>query len=804
MRDALSSELAPAQKSLASGDTAPGAERETNVKHLAFAFGPAEARMAQTYRCSVAGLTVAAGQAPSTAASAGAGSVAAQPGRPLQRAGQGDAARLAARHQLALSTLIQRRQNYRSRGRLPKLPNGRRQFVIALAPVILAPLLLAASAQTAHADPIESAASPGRPAVSAPTDPSAVQAAFSGIFSRTGATHSQATGIPPPVSTPWWWSGICDSNRGRGGYEITSWDGLIACGPPETGLEETGPLAPNSEWQCVELSERWLYQEFHLPVQAPGGTSNDGWQIVNDYASYLQSHPGAAPLAHYTPSTAGAGDLGPGDVVSYGSSDRGHTNVVISVSLNSSGTGSMATLNQNYVANGTDYGVVQQSVTNWVPGPVSGVGAATGWLHYTGATPTAPVVVQAGGDQINDVELAWSASSGGSGGIASYKVFRDGVPIAVVPSSTLSLTDDSLPDGGILHYQVVAVDGAGRQSPPSNTVAVTVLAPGQSGQAWLGSTAVNGAQYCRRVGDGPDNVASYLACTTFNGSTFGPEKLSGVQDWGYGTGRAWIPAGSGKADFCRRVGDGPDNVASYLACTTFNGTTFGPEKLSGVQDWGYDTGWAWIPVGSGKVDYCRRVGDGPNNVGSYLACTTFNGTTFGPEILSGVQDWGYDTGWAWIPVGSGKVDYCRRVGDGPDNVGSYLACTTFNGTTFGPEILSGVQDWGYDAGADWVFAGSGKVDYCRRVGDGPDNVASYLACTVFNETTFGPEIMSGVQDWGYENGETWVSAPGGTTYCRLVGDGPNNVASYLACTTFNGTSFGPEKMSGVQDWGYPT
>ncbi|HYA68848.1 MAG TPA: hypothetical protein VED63_08955, partial [Acidimicrobiales bacterium] len=53
-----------------------------------------------------------------------------------------------------------------------------------------------------------------------------------------------------------------------------------------------------------------------------------------------------------------------------------------------------------------------------------------------------------------------------------------------------------------------------------------------------------------------------------------------------------------------------------------------------------------------------------------------------------------------------------------------------------------------DTGASWVQAGAG-VDYCRRVGEGPDTVASYLACTPFNGTSFGTTVVSGLVDWGY-------------------------------------------------------
>jgi hypothetical protein len=109
---------------------------------------------------------------------------------------------------------------------------------------------------------------------------------------------------------------------------------------------------------------------------------------VNDYWHYIAAgNPGTAPLGKYTPSTAIPRDLGPGDVVSYGKVDPGHTNVVISVNVNSAGDGTMVSLNQNY----SDKSEVTQTVKDWTPGPVYTLAGApmvaTGWLHDT---PTSP------------------------------------------------------------------------------------------------------------------------------------------------------------------------------------------------------------------------------------------------------------------------------------------------------------------------------------------------------------------------------------------------------------------------------
>lgn len=45
----------------------------------------------------------------------------------------------------------------------------------------------------------------------------------------------------------------------------------------------------------------------------------------------------------------------------------------------------------------------------------------------------------------------------------------------------------------------------------------------------------------------------------------------------------------------------------------------------------------------------RRTGTGPNNVGSSLECTPYNGSAFGGTATSGVVDWGVAGSDAWIP-----------------------------------------------------------------------------------------------------------------------------------------------------------
>jgi hypothetical protein len=220
---------------------------------------------------------------------------------------------------------------------------------------------------------------------------------------------------------------MCDSGYNSAFTAAGSWDGLIACGPGGTHRLENqagSPLPGDWEWECPELSKRWLYQEFGLPEQA-----GNGYQTVSAYWNYIQSHPaGGYPLTLVTPSTASAGSLGPGDVVSYANvnGDDGHTNVVTSTTpAPFTGTGSITTLNEN------TGGFITINVTNWHFGLDDFSGnymAATGWLHYAGSSPAPQHIVIRSGSTLlakNGVTGSWVTEAGGLTSSTKILAFGD-------------------------------------------------------------------------------------------------------------------------------------------------------------------------------------------------------------------------------------------------------------------------------------------------------------------------------------------------------------------------------------------
>jgi hypothetical protein len=181
-----------------------------------------------------------------------------------------------------------------------------------------------------------------------------------------------------PLPAPAWWSGSCDSGNYAGAHPLgASYRGVDVCGP-RPGADG----APNQlvrffpgawgelEWQCVELSMRYLYVAYGV---SPYGAN--GKDVVDNYTT--ASGGGLVRIANGTVGTAPS----PGDVISFGATNTsafGHTGVVESANVDGSGNGTIRILSQNDTADGWR----TVAVNNWwVDGPAGGLGAVGGWLH---------------------------------------------------------------------------------------------------------------------------------------------------------------------------------------------------------------------------------------------------------------------------------------------------------------------------------------------------------------------------------------------------------------------------------------
>jgi hypothetical protein len=220
-----------------------------------------------------------------------------------------------------------------------------------------------------------------------------VAVASPGLAAASPGTTPAATTPTGPhrVGTPaWWQGGTCDPTNAPGSYAIgASWDGLVACGPGPTqgGGDHLVDFFPGSwgefEWECVELSMRWMYLAWGVnPYPA------DGWDVVSDFdTDKAAENPNGPALVVVNNGTVGAVPQ-PGDVLSVGRSQSepfGHTAVVTANAVDAQGDGTITLIQENGgTGNG---GWVTYPVNAWVVGD-----NVTGWLHNPGWTFQRPIL----------------------------------------------------------------------------------------------------------------------------------------------------------------------------------------------------------------------------------------------------------------------------------------------------------------------------------------------------------------------------------------------------------------------------
>jgi hypothetical protein len=196
---------------------------------------------------------------------------------------------------------------------------------------------------------------------------------------------ARGTGIPdagffdqghsePDLPFPGWWDGDCDTNyflrqTGYSAYPLgTSYRGVKACGPRPSRhpyVQTTWDLDvgyPQLEWQCPELSKRFLYIAYGVEPYA--GNGND---VVTGYPGDL--------LDKVWNCTVGQPPQ-PGDVLSYGAhSQWGHTSVVVASDVDGSGNGTIEVMEQNSSVDGHN----THAVSGWCVNAYTDV---IGWLHF--------------------------------------------------------------------------------------------------------------------------------------------------------------------------------------------------------------------------------------------------------------------------------------------------------------------------------------------------------------------------------------------------------------------------------------
>ncbi len=184
----------------------------------------------------------------------------------------------------------------------------------------------------------------------------------------------QAAAIPDDLAAPAWWSSDCDatyykSKSGLDAYPLGGiYRGVKACGPrpwadgaPDVLVRFYTGAWGEYEWECVELSMRFMYLAYGI---AP--YSGNGKDVVANYSGTV--------LRKISNGTIGTAPQ-PGDVLSYGpTTTYGHTSVVTATNVDASGNGSITIMEQNSSVTG----VKTLTVESWV---VKASSTVSGWLH---------------------------------------------------------------------------------------------------------------------------------------------------------------------------------------------------------------------------------------------------------------------------------------------------------------------------------------------------------------------------------------------------------------------------------------
>jgi hypothetical protein len=151
---------------------------------------------------------------------------------------------------------------------------------------------------------------------------------------------------------------------------------MKACGPrpwhdygPEVWVN-FGAGVSQIEWQCPELSKRFLYLAYGIPPYSAHGS-----QVVWNYTGDL--------LEKVSNCAAGCAPE-PDDVLSYGStSTYGHTSVVVASDVDSGGNGTIGVIEQNSSSTGFN----TLAVSDWCVS--GGYSTVSGWLHKPDEAPPA-------------------------------------------------------------------------------------------------------------------------------------------------------------------------------------------------------------------------------------------------------------------------------------------------------------------------------------------------------------------------------------------------------------------------------
>ncbi|MGH9294333.1 MAG: CHAP domain-containing protein, partial [Acidimicrobiales bacterium] len=292
------------------------------------------------------------------------------------------------------------------------------------------------------------------------------RAPYLAAAARQTAVPGSGLGPTDALPRPAWWHGSCDG-AAAGSYPGSkpngaSFDGLVSCGPSphQGGVDHVVQFFPGSwgeyEWECVELSMRFMFEAWGVPPYAANG---DG--VV---ANYPEGSPGYPPLKAVANGTVGRPPQ-PGDVLSIaGNGPYGHTEVVASSSVDGAGDGAVRAISQNLSTKMS--GWVSLSVSDWVVSDGVPGDRVLGWLHNPSWSLQLPIlweVTPSGTLEVHSTGRLSGRWTSLSDGIAEAAV-TGGAGVNPSPLVAALTTEGDLETGRLLYGTALSVVATGVNS----------------------------------------------------------------------------------------------------------------------------------------------------------------------------------------------------------------------------------------------------------------------------------------------------------------------------------------------------
>ena len=346
-----------------------------------------------------------------------------------------------------------------------------------------------------------------------------------------------------------------------------------ACGPQPYLGGKTTTVYPYSGgraipgYQCVEFSERYLYYKYG--VKTLGATNGD--QVVDHYVAWYPSLFKAIPNGTTGQAPVEGDVLSFSDVSTFNGKSGGHTGVVQSSSVNSSGNGSITIIEENggkSAANGSQVLRVSGWKVRYSPHPY------VKWLHHAGtpkvtlpAQPTNPKVKST---TASSAVLTWTDASNNETGFATQYRTGNGSWVGgpSVGANVKTVTVTGLKAGTAYTFQVGARNAVGTHWSAyftGKTTAQPVSLPKPTPppayhagrQVTIDSHATGGVSGHKGVGNSyaagptrPKNSALWIVCYVTGQSITGPYDTTtmwDLSDDGYYYTDAWLYTGTNGA-----------------------------------------------------------------------------------------------------------------------------------------------------------------------------------------------------------------------------------------------------------------